>query len=163
LHHSGDIINQLAPYPESFKGSPPDRFPSLPFASYQLTPTAHQQAVEKPSLGEVVILRGERGLPSMGLDDDIAVLPPVVPREVRSTFSGPATETTEADLLEELKRLPPAWFDELVFHFDANSAVSARPASQATRAIDLLTVVRVQEDGPARLRDQIQRLKGKRR
>jgi hypothetical protein len=58
---------------------------------------------------------------------------------------------------------PPAWFDELVFHFDANSAVSARPAPQATRAIDLLTVVRVQEDGPARLREQIQRLKGNRR
>ena len=122
----------------------------------------HQQAVEKPLLGEVVILRGARDLSIRELDDDIAVLPPVVPREARSTFS-PATEPTETDLLEELKRLPPASFDELVFHFDANSAVSAKPAPQSTRAIDLLTVVRVQEDGPARLREQIQRLKGNRR
>jgi len=109
-----------------------------------------------------VILRGERGLPGRELDD-VAVFPPVVPREVRSTFSGPATESTEADLLEELKRLPAAWFDELVFHLDANSSVSARPAPQSTRAIDLLAVVRVQEDGPVRLREQIQRLKGNRR
>ena len=67
----------------------------------------HQQAVEKPPLGEVVILRGARDLPSRGLDDDLAILPPVVPREVRSTFSGPTAAPTEADLLEELKRLPP--------------------------------------------------------
>ena len=104
-------------------------------------------------------LRGARGLPS-GDWTIVTILPPVAPREVRSTFSGPTAAPTEADLLEELKRLPSAWFDELVFHFDTNGAVSARPAPQATRAIDLLTVVRVLEDGPARLREEIQRLKG---
>jgi tetratricopeptide (TPR) repeat protein len=117
----------------------------------------HQPAVKRPPLGEVVTLRG-RGLPL----DMITVLPPVAPREVRSTFSVPTAAPTEADLLEELKRLPPAWFEELVLHFDANSAVSARPAPQAMRAIDLLTVVRVLADGPMRLRAEIRRLKGDR-
>jgi hypothetical protein len=117
----------------------------------------HQSAVEKPPLGEVVNLR--RGPGSRALDV-VTVLPPVVPREVRSTFPAPAAALTEADLLEELKRLPPAWFEELVFHFDTQGAVSARPAPQATRAIDLLTVARALEDGPARLRAEIQRLKG---
>jgi hypothetical protein len=117
----------------------------------------HQPAVEKPPLGEVVNLR--RGPGGRALDV-VAVLPPVAPREVRTTFPAPVTAPTEADLLEELKRLPPAWFEELVLHFDANSAVSARPAPQAIRAIDLLTMARVHEDGPARLRVEIQRLKG---
>ena len=113
----------------------------------------HQPAVEKPPLGEVVSFRGNRPMSPRGLED-IAILPPVAPRAVRST--------PETDLLEELKRLPPAWFDELVFHFDTNNAVSSKQAPQATRAIDLLTVVRVLVDGPVRLRAEIQRLKGDR-
>jgi hypothetical protein len=114
----------------------------------------HQPAVEKPPLGERVSFRGTRGLP-LGVQEDLTIWPPVAPRAVRST--------PETDLLEELKRLPSAWFDELVFHFDTQGAVSARPAAQAIRAIDLLTVVRVLEDGPVRLRAEIQRLRGDRR
>ncbi|MBW8879152.1 MAG: toll/interleukin-1 receptor domain-containing protein [Acidobacteria bacterium] len=122
----------------------------------------HQLAVEKPPLGDVVEMRGE--LSSLrGLDEDFSVRPPLKSRRVRSRFPGPGAAPTEADLLEELKRLPPAWFDELVFRFDANSAVSAKPAPQSTRAIDLLTVVRVHDDGSARLRQEIQRLKRNRR
>lgn len=121
----------------------------------------HQPAVEKPPLGERVRLRGWRGLP-MSRSDVVTVLPPVAPREVHSTFSVPTAAPSETDLLEELKRLPPAWFDELVFHFDTNGAVSGRPAPQAMRAIDLLAVVRVLADGPVRLRAEIQRLKGDR-
>jgi hypothetical protein len=119
----------------------------------------HQPAVEKPPLGEVVNLRGYRPMGPRGGLEDVTILPPVTPREVRTTFPAPAAALTEADLLEELKRLPPAWFEELVFHFDTQGAVSARPAPQATRAIDLLTVARALEDGPARLRAEIQRLK----
>jgi hypothetical protein len=110
----------------------------------------HQPAVEKPPLGEVVSFRGgTRGLTKE--PEDIQILPAIAPREARST--------PETDLLEEVKRLPSAWFDQLVFHFDTQGAVSARPAPQAIRAIDLLTVVRVTEDGPVRLREEIQRLK----
>jgi hypothetical protein len=115
----------------------------------------HQRAVEKPPLGDVVNLKEAYTIRG-GVVDEVVVLPPVGSREVRTTF--PA-----ADLLEELKRLPPAWFDELVFLFDANNAVSARPAPQATRAIDLLAILRASDDGPARLQAEIRRLKGDRR
>jgi hypothetical protein len=113
----------------------------------------HQPAIGKPPLGKLLSFRGMRGLP-LGEQEDLTVLPPVVPRVVRSA--------PETDLLEELKRMPSAWFDELVFLFDTQGAVSARLAPQATRAIDLLTVVRVLADGPVRLRAEIQRLKGDR-
>jgi hypothetical protein len=53
----------------------------------------HQPAVEKPPLGEIVNLR--RG--SFGIEDDLRVLPPVEPREVRSTF----------------EPIEPKWTDEL--------------------------------------------------
>ncbi|HEY2289589.1 MAG TPA: toll/interleukin-1 receptor domain-containing protein [Thermoanaerobaculia bacterium] len=66
------------------------------------------------------------------------------------------------DLLEQLKSLPEAWFEELVFRFDSNGAVSARSAPQAIRAVDLLRIVRSTEDGTACLQEEIQRLKGKR-
>jgi TIR domain len=109
------------------------------------------QPVEKPPLGERVSFRGgTRGLPR-GVQEDLTILPAVAPRTVRST--------PETDLLEELKRLPAAWFDELVFHFDTNGAVSTKPAPQAIRAIDLLTVARNLDNGPARLREAILRLK----
>jgi hypothetical protein len=114
----------------------------------------HQPAVERPPLGEVVSFRGTRGLP-LEVQEDLTILPPVAPRAARSA--------PETDLLEELKRLPPAWFDELVFYFDTNNAVSSKQAPQAIRAIDLLTVVRVLEDGPVRLRAEIQRLREDRR
>lgn len=117
----------------------------------------HQPAIEKPPLGEVVLLRGDIDF-ALSADDDLAVRPPLKARKVRSTFA-----PSKSDLLGELKRLPSAWFDELVFLFDADNAVSAKPAPQATRAIDLLTVVCAEEDGPDRLREEIQRLKGKRR
>jgi hypothetical protein len=111
----------------------------------------HQPAVEKPPLGERVSFQGRtRGLP-FGVQEDLTILPAVAPRTARST--------PETDLLEELKRLPAAWFDELVFHFDTNGAVSTKPAPQAIRAIDLLTVVRALEEGPVRLREKILRLK----
>jgi hypothetical protein len=122
----------------------------------------HQPAVQRPPLGEVVNLR--RGGVSFGRSaSDTWVLPPVASREVRTTFPSSAAAPPAPDLLEELKRLPPAWFDEMVFRFDQHNAVSARPAPQSTRAIDLLNVVRATEDGPDRLREEIRRLRGDRR
>ena len=49
----------------------------------------HQPAVEKPPLGQVVKLRGMRGV-SLGIEDDLKVLEPITPREARSTFPSPA-------------------------------------------------------------------------
>lgn len=122
----------------------------------------HQPAVQKPPLGPVVNLR--RGGVSFEVSvSDTEVLPPVAPREVRTTFPSSAAAPPAPDLLEELKDLPSAWFDELVFRFDKHNAVSARPAPQSIRAIDLLNIVRATEDGPDRLREEIRRLKGNRR
>jgi tetratricopeptide (TPR) repeat protein len=118
----------------------------------------HQPTVQKPPLGEVVRMRGGFSLSVEG-EDDVNVLPPVEPKRVRSVFPSTAAAPAETDPLEELKTLPAAWFDELVYRFDEHNAVSARPAPQSTRAIDLLNVVRVMEDGLARLREEIRRLK----
>lgn len=82
-----------------------------------------------------------------------------MPNKVFISYSHDSEQHSQRVLLEELKRLPPAWFDELVFHFDTNGAVSTKPAPQAMRAIDLLTVVRKLEDVPVRLREEILRLK----
>ncbi len=125
----------------------------------------HQPAVQRPPLGEVVSLRrgGRDGVSFERSLSDTQVLPPVAPRKVRTTFQSSAAAPPAPDLLEELKGLPPAWFDELVFRFDKHNAVSARPAPQSTRAIDLLNVVRATEDGPDRLREEIGRLRGNRR
>ena len=120
----------------------------------------HQPAVQKPPLGEVVRMRGGFSLSVEG-EDDVNVLPPVEPKRARSVF--PSTAAAETDPLEELKALPAPWFDELVYRFDEHNAVSARPAPQSMRAIDLLNVVRATEDGLARLREEIRRLKGNRR
>lgn len=122
----------------------------------------HQPAVQRPPLGEVVNLR--RGGVSFGRSaSDTWVLPPVASREVRTTFPSSAAAPPAPDPLEELKGLPPAWFEELVHRFDKHNAVSARPAPQSIRAIDLLNVARATEDGPDRLREAIRRLKGDRR
>jgi SEFIR domain-containing protein len=45
----------------------------------------HQPAVEKPPLGQIVRLRGMRGV-AFGIEDDLRVFPPVAPRKVRSRF-----------------------------------------------------------------------------
>ncbi|HEY3567344.1 MAG TPA: SEFIR domain-containing protein [Thermoanaerobaculia bacterium] len=118
----------------------------------------HQPAVQRPPLGEVVTLR-RGGISFERSVSDTQVLPPVAPRKVLTTFSSAAAAHTEPDLLEELKGLPAAWFEELVHRFDKHNAVSARPAPQSTRAIDLLKIVEATEDGPDRLREEIRRLK----
>jgi hypothetical protein len=72
----------------------------------------HQPAIEKPPLGEIVNLR--RG--SFGIQDDLRDLPPVEPREVRSTFVEPKW-TDELRIYgegfvgrrEELAALDRAW------------------------------------------------------
>lgn len=121
-----------------------------------------RQTIDRPPLGEVVTLR--RGGTSFERSvSDTQVLPPVVPRKVRTTFSSVAAAQTEPDLLEELKGLPAAWFEELVQRFDKHNAVSGRSTPQSTRAIDLLKIVEATEDGPDRLWAEILRLKGNRR
>jgi tetratricopeptide (TPR) repeat protein len=122
----------------------------------------HQPAVEKPPLGPIVNLR-RGGVSFERSVSDTQVLPPVAPREVRTTFPSSAAAPPAPDLLEELKGLPPAWFEELVHRFDTNNAVSGRSTPQSTRAIDLLNIVRATEDGPDRLREEIRRLRGNRR
>jgi hypothetical protein len=120
------------------------------------------QTIKKPPLGEVVVL--ERGFDvRRGGKPETKILPPVAPRAVRTTFTSSAAVSTEPDLLEELKGLPSAWFEELVDRFDTHNAVSGRSTPQSTRAIDLLKVVRATEDGPDRLREEIRRLRGDRR
>src|SRR3954466_15160544 len=71
----------------------------------------HQPAIERPSLGPVVNLR-RGGVSFERSVSDTQVLPPVAPREARSTFSSAVATHTETDLLEELKRLPAGWFEE---------------------------------------------------
>jgi hypothetical protein len=122
----------------------------------------HQPAVQRPPLGKVVSLR-RGGVSFERSVSDTHVLPPVAPREALSTFPSSAAAPPAPDLLDELKGLPSAWFEELVYRLDANNAVSAKPAPQSTRAIELLNIVRATEDGPDQLREEIRRLKGKRR
>jgi hypothetical protein len=122
----------------------------------------HQPAVQRPPVGPVVNLR-RGGVSFERSASDTQVLPPVAPREARSTFPFSEAAPPAPDLLEELKGLPAAWFDELVFRFDKHNAVSTRQAPQSTRAIDLLNIVRATEDGPDRLREEIRRLRGDRR
>ena len=117
-----------------------------------------QRAFEKAALGEVVELHRTPAL-SGKAQDDLTVRPPVGRRDVHSTFPVPEAPTEEDSLLEELKRLPAAWFDELVFRFDTNSAMAGKHVPQAIRALDLLAVVRTIDDGPVRLQAEIQRLK----
>ena len=62
-------------------------------------------------------------------------------------------------LLNELKSLPGAWFEELVFTYDHNNAVSSKTAPQASRAMELLTVLRSKPAGLAQLCDHIERLR----
>src|SRR4051812_11029634 len=121
----------------------------------------HQPAIQKPPLGEVVNLR-RGGISFERSVSDTQVLPAVAPREARTTFCNSAAALPAPDLLEELKRLPAGWFEELVHRFDTNNAVSGRSTPQSTRAIDLLKIVEATEDGPDRLREEIRRLKGNR-
>ena len=72
----------------------------------------------------------------------------------------PAPESTEEHLLEELKQLPAAWFDELVFKLDKGSAVPGKQAAQAQRAMDLIAVLRVTDPDFQKVRAQIDHLKG---
>jgi TIR domain len=119
----------------------------------------HQPAIERPPLGEVVSLR-RGGVSFERSISDTKVLPPVPPRKVRTTFPSSSAAPPAPDLLEELKVLPAAWFEELVYRFDKHNAVSAKPAPQSTRAIELLNIARATEDGPERLREEIRRFKG---
>jgi len=100
--------------------------------------------------------------PSRGLCPTPRCSPPVAPRKVRTTFPSSSAAPPAPDLLEEPKALPAAWFEELVYRFDQHNAVSAKPAPQSIRAIELLNVARATEDGPDRLREEIRRLKGSR-
>lgn len=118
----------------------------------------HQPAIEKPPLGSVVNLR-RGGVSFERSVSDTQVLPPVAPREVRTTFPSSSAAPPAPDLLEELKVLPGPWFEELVYRFDKHYAVSAKSAPQSIRAIDLLNVVRATEDGPDQLREELRRLK----
>lgn len=63
-------------------------------------------------------------------------------------------------LLDTLKRLPAAQFEELVFHLDGGSAVPGRQAPQVDRAIELLRLVSVQSDGLLKLQTLVARLTG---
>jgi tetratricopeptide (TPR) repeat protein len=121
----------------------------------------HQPAIERPPLGEVVNLR-RGGVSFERSMSDTQVLPPVPPRKARTTFPTSSAAPPAPDLLEELKVLPAAWFEELVYRFDKHNAASAKPAPQSIRAIELLNIVRATADGPDRLREEIRRLKGSR-
>ena len=66
----------------------------------------------------------------------------------------------EGAALEQLKLLPAAQIEQLIFRFDRGNVVPGRHAAQADRAVELLRVVRNQPHGFAMLWDDIQKLRG---
>ena len=68
-------------------------------------------------------------------------------------------ELSTDQLLEQLKRLPAAQFEELVFRYDSQNSVPGRPEAQSVRAIELLKVMRNLEGGLAMLRSALRRLR----
>ncbi len=90
---------------------------------------------------------------------------------LRSTTIGPVdppedvdapkgTRISADDLLAVLNGLPGPWFDQLVFKFDSNNAVSAKPAAQSVRAMELIAVLRVTDSTFVNVLAEIDRLKG---
>lgn len=69
-------------------------------------------------------------------------------------------DRSENLLLDELKRLPAAWFEEIVFRCDDGGAVPGKPEAQAVRAIELLKVMRLRPQGLTTLRAELDRQKG---
>jgi len=63
------------------------------------------------------------------------------------------------NLLQQLKQLPAAQFEELVFQFDSDNSVPGRMEAQTSRAIELLRVVRSRDGGLAALSVELRRLK----
>ncbi|MCU0753804.1 MAG: hypothetical protein MUE46_01610 [Xanthomonadales bacterium] len=61
---------------------------------------------------------------------------------VKSTHLQQTEQVNEDDFLAVLKKLPSAWFEEVVFKFDRNGAVP-QVSGQAVRAIELLKVIRI--------------------
>ncbi|MFV1964322.1 MAG: toll/interleukin-1 receptor domain-containing protein [Pirellulaceae bacterium] len=66
---------------------------------------------------------------------------------------------SDDEILEVLKRLPAAQFEELVYRFDKGNAIPGRHAPQADRAVELLRLVRSQTEGLQRLHTEIRRLR----
>jgi hypothetical protein len=73
---------------------------------------------------------------------------------------GPRDGIDESLVLADLKCLPAAQFEELVFHFDRGGVIPGRHAAQADRAVELLRLLRLQEDGLARLRAMLKGFDG---
>lgn len=71
----------------------------------------------------------------------------------------PEPELSIDQLLEQLKQLPAAQFEELVFRYDSQNSVPGRPEAQSVRAIELLKVMRNLEGGLATLQSVLQQLR----
>ena len=63
------------------------------------------------------------------------------------------------DLLAQLNSLPSAWFEQLVFEFDANNAVPAATAAQSVRAMELIKVLRLTDPDFSKVNAKIDELK----
>ena len=93
--------------------------------------------------------------------------PPIVPGPERSAAvveTSPVAVAVDApisakDLLAQLNGLPPPWFEQLVFEFDANNAVSTASAPLSLRAMDLIKVLRVTDPDFSKVRAKIDELK----
>jgi hypothetical protein len=62
-------------------------------------------------------------------------------------------------LLQQLKQLPAAQLEELVFRYDSENSVPGRTEAQSVRAIELLKVMRSRDGGITKLSEELQRLK----
>ena len=71
----------------------------------------------------------------------------------------PALTASPEQLLEHLRRLPGAQFEELVFRYDRDGSVPGKAEAQAVRAIELLRVLRSRDGGIGALEAELQRLR----
>ena len=63
------------------------------------------------------------------------------------------------NLLALLNGLPPAWFEQLIFKFDAKNAVPAASAAQSVRAMELIKVLRLTDPDFSNVKAKINELK----
>jgi hypothetical protein len=92
----------------------------------------------------------------------VALSTPVAPATLADSASTATILHDPEEILEELKRLPSAWFEQLVFRHDRDAAVPGKSEAQSARAIELLKVMRLRPDGLAMLHADIEHLKGPR-
>jgi tetratricopeptide (TPR) repeat protein len=70
----------------------------------------------------------------------------------------PEPPLSRDEMLNRLKQLPAAQFEELVFQYDADSSVPGKTEAQSMRAIELLKVLRARDGGLAALSAELRRL-----